>query len=226
LKTQVAIIGGGPSGLLLGQLLLRHGIDTVILERRTRTHVLSRIRAGVLERGLVDLLREAGVADRLEREGIRHDGTLISFDDEMFRVDFTRHTGHAVTVYGQTEVTRDLYAAREASGGKIEFEAEDVAIHDATGEAPYLTYRVDGAERRLDCEFIAGCDGFHGVSRAEHPDRHPPRIRKGLSLRLARHPVRDAAGRAGNPDYANSERGFALCSMRNEGSAATTSSAP
>jgi p-hydroxybenzoate 3-monooxygenase len=168
-KTQVAIIGGGPSGLLLGQLLLRHGIDSVILERRTRTHVLSRIRAGVLERGLVELMREAGVADRLEREGMRHDGTLISFDDDMFRVDFTRHTGHAVTVYGQTEVTRDLYAAREGAGAPILFETEDVTIHGADTDAPHITYSIAGEAHRLDCDFVAGCDGFHGVSRATIP---------------------------------------------------------
>jgi p-hydroxybenzoate 3-monooxygenase len=169
MKTQVAIIGGGPSGLLLGQLLCRHGIDNVILEQRTRAHVLSRIRAGVLERGLVELLREAGVADRLEREGIRHDGTLISFDDEMFRVDFTGATGHAVTVYGQTEVTHDLYVARDATGAPVHFEAEDVAIHGADSDTPHVTFRVDGAPMRIDCDFVAGCDGFHGVSRASMP---------------------------------------------------------
>jgi p-hydroxybenzoate 3-monooxygenase len=169
MRTQVAIIGGGPSGLLLGQLLLRQGIETVVLERRTRAHVLSRIRAGVLEHGLVDLLRQAGVADRLEREGIRHDGTLISFDDAMFRVDFTANTGHAVTVYGQTEVTQDLYAARETAGAPILFETEDVAIHDADRDAPFVTFTIGGETRRLDCDFVAGCDGFHGVSRADHP---------------------------------------------------------
>jgi p-hydroxybenzoate 3-monooxygenase len=170
LKTQVAIIGGGPSGLLLGQLLLRQGIDTVILERRTRAHVLSRIRAGVLERGLVDLLREAGVADRLEREGIRHDGTLLSFDDEMFRVDFTQATGHAVTVYGQTEVTRDLYAAREAAGAPIlstrprmwrsTMLTDRRAIH-------HLQHR--GAPQRLDCDFVAGATDFTGSAARPCP---------------------------------------------------------
>jgi p-hydroxybenzoate 3-monooxygenase len=193
MRTQVAIIGGGPSGLLLGQLLLRQGIETVVLERRTRAHVLSRIRAGVLEHGLVDLLRQAGVADRLEREGIRHDGTLISFDDAMFRVDFTANTGHAVTVYGQTEVTQDLYAAREAAGAPILFETEDVAIHDADRDAPFVTFTIGGETRRLDCDFVAGCDGFHGVSRADHPGNGANGVRKGLSLRLARRPVGNAA---------------------------------
>ena len=214
-KTQVAIIGGGPSGLLLGQLLSRHGIDNVILEQRTRAHVLSRIRAGVLERGLVELLREAGVADRLEREGIRHDGALISFDDEMFRVDFTGTTGHAVTVYGQTEVTHDLYAARDATGAPVHFEAEEVAIHGADSDAPHVTFRVGGAPMRIDCDVVAGCDGFHGVSRASMP-RH---IRRDFEKILP--PFGWLGVLSETPPvneeliYASSERGFALCSMRN-----------
>jgi p-hydroxybenzoate 3-monooxygenase len=216
LKTQVAIIGGGPSGLLLGQLLLRQGIDTVILERRTRAHVLSRIRAGVLERGLVDLLREAGVADRLEREGIRHDGTLLSFDDEMFRVDFAQATGHAVTVYGQTEVTHDLYAARDAAGAPIVYETEDVAIHDAQTDAPYVTFTTGGAPQRLDCAFVAGCDGFHGVSRATMPQSVRQEYEKvypfGWLGILSETPPVNA-----ELIYASSGRGFALCSMRNPG---------
>jgi p-hydroxybenzoate 3-monooxygenase len=216
LKTQVAIIGGGPSGLLLGQLLLRQGIDTVILERRTRAHVLSRIRAGVLERGLVDLLREAGVADRLEREGIRHDGTLLSFDDEMFRVDFAQATGHAVTVYGQTEVTHDLYAARDAAGAPIVYETEDVAIHDAQTAAPYVTFTTGGAPQRLDCAFVAGCDGFHGVSRATMPQSVRQEYEKvypfGWLGILSETPPVNA-----ELIYASSGRGFALCSMRNPG---------
>jgi p-hydroxybenzoate 3-monooxygenase len=215
-KTQVAIIGGGPSGLLLGQLLLRHGIDSVILERRTRTHVLSRIRAGVLERGLVELMREAGVADRLEREGMRHDGTLISFDNDMFRVDFTRHTGHAVTVYGQTEVTRDLYAAREGAGAPILFETEDVTIHGADTDAPHITYSIAGEAHRLDCDFVAGCDGFHGVSRATIPGTVLRTFEKvypfgWLGILSETPPVNEEL------IYASSERGFALCSMRNPG---------
>ena len=214
MKTQVAIIGGGPSGLLLGQLLSRHGIDNVIVEQRTRAHVLSRIRAGVLERGLVELLREAGVADRLEREGIRHDGTLISFDDEMFRVDFTGTTGHAVTVYGQTEVTHDLYAARDATGAPVHFEAEDVAIHGADSDAPHVTFRSDGVPMRIDCDFVAGCDGFHGVSRASMPREIRRDFEKiypfgWLGVLSETPPLNEEL------IYASSERGFALCSMRN-----------
>ena len=169
MKTQVAIIGGGPSGLLLAQLLHTRGIDSVVLERKTKDYVLGRIRAGVLEQGLVSLMEEAGCAERLHAEGIPHDGTVISYGDEMFRVDFTEHTGTPVMVYGQTELTRDLYVAREKDGGKIEFNVEDVVIHDADTDAPHLIYIVDGEARRLDCDFVAGCDGFHGVSRQTIP---------------------------------------------------------
>lgn len=214
-KTQVAIIGGGPSGLLLSQLLHTRGIESVVLERKTKDYVLSRIRAGVLERGLLDLMREAGVAKRMEAEGFRHDGTLISYGDEMFRVDFTEHTGHAVMVYGQTEVTRDLYAAREAAGGAIEFNVEDVVINNADTDAPYLTYNVEGEARRLDCDFIAGCDGFHGVSRQAIPLNVRREYEKvypfgWLGILSETPPVNHEL------IYANSPRGFALCSMRND----------
>ncbi|MBD3665375.1 4-hydroxybenzoate 3-monooxygenase [Sulfitobacter sp. TSTF-M16] len=215
MKTQVAIIGGGPSGLLLAQLLHVRGIESVVLERKTKDYVLARIRAGVLERGLLDLMREAGVADRMETEGIPHGGTLISYGEEMFRVDFTKHTGHAVMVYGQTEVTRDLYAAREAADGKIEFNVEDVVIHDAKSDAPYVTYSVDGDPHRIDCDFIAGCDGFHGVSRNTMPDNVRREYEKvypfgWLGILSETPPVNHEL------IYANSARGFALCSMRNE----------
>ncbi|HSF63159.1 MAG TPA: 4-hydroxybenzoate 3-monooxygenase, partial [Paracoccaceae bacterium] len=215
MKTQVAIIGGGPSGLLLAQLLHRRGIGSVVLERKTKDYVLGRIRAGVLEQGLVRLLEEAGCADRLHAEGHVHDGTLISYGDQMFRVDFTEHTGTPVIVYGQTEVTRDLYAAREAAGGIIEYEVEDVVIHGADGDAPSVTYTVGGEARRIDCDYIAGCDGFHGVSRQAIPLTVRREYEKvypfgWLGILSATPPV--------NPEliYANSPRGFALCSMRNE----------
>ncbi|MDG1353638.1 MAG: 4-hydroxybenzoate 3-monooxygenase [Sulfitobacter sp.] len=215
MKTQVAIIGGGPSGLLLAQLLHTRGISSVVLERKTKSYVLSRIRAGVLEQGLVKLMEEVGCAERLHAEGIPHDGTLISYGDEMFRVDFTEHTGTPVMVYGQTEVTRDLYAAREKAGGAIEFNVEDVVIHGADTDTPHVTYTVDGEARRLGCDFIAGCDGFHGVSRQTIPldvrreyEKVYPFGWLGILSRTP--PVNHEL------IYANSPRGFALCSMRNE----------
>lgn len=215
MQTQVVIIGGGPSGLLLSQLLHVRGIHSVVLERKTKSYVLSRIRAGVLERGLLGLLREAGVADRMEREGLPHDGTLISYGDEIFRVDFTEHTGHAVMVYGQTEITRDLYRAREEANGTIEFEVEDVEIHGADTDAAFVTYTVGGEERRIECDFIAGCDGFHGVSRQAIPLDVRQEYEKiypfgWLGILSETPPVADEL------IYASSERGFALCSMRNE----------
>ncbi|KJZ19032.1 4-hydroxybenzoate 3-monooxygenase [Loktanella sp. S4079] len=215
MKTQVLIIGGGPSGLLLSQLLYTRGIDSIVLERKTKDYVLGRIRAGVLERGLLDLMREAGVADRMEKEGFPHDGTLISYDDEIFRVDFSEHTGHAVMVYGQTEVTRDLYEAREKANGKIEYNVENVVIHDADSDAPYVTYDIGGEARRVDCDFIAGCDGFHGVSRQAIPLDVRKEYEKiypfgWLGILSETPPVNHEL------IYANSSRGFALCSMRNE----------
>ncbi len=214
MKTQVVIIGGGPSGLLLSQLLYTRGIESVVLERKSKDYVLSRIRAGVLEQGLLGLLEQAGCADRMRKEGLPHDGTLISYGDEMFRIDFTEHTGTPVMVYGQTEVTRDLYSAREAAGGQIEFNVEDVVINDATTDSPYVTYVVDGKSRRLTCDFIAGCDGFHGVSRKTIPEDVRTEYEKvypfgWLGILSETPPVNHEL------IYANSDRGFALCSMRN-----------
>ena len=215
MKTQVAIIGGGPSGLLLSQLLHVHGIESVVLERQTKDYVLGRIRAGVLEQGLVGLMREAGCAQRMETEGFTHDGTLISYMDQVFRVDFTEHTRTPVVVYGQTEVTRDLYAAREKAGGLIEFEVEHVVINDAKQDKPYVTYEVAGEKRRIDCDFVAGCDGFHGVSRQAIPLDVRREYEKvypfgWLGILSETPPVNHEL------IYANSERGFALCSMRND----------
>ena len=214
MKTQVVIIGGGPSGLLLSQLLHRRGIDSIVLERKTKDYVLGRIRAGVLERGLLALMKEASVSERMEAEGFVHDGTLISYGDEMFRVDFTERTGHPVMVYGQTEVTRDLYEAREKAGGQIEFNVEDVVIHGAQSDAPYVTYSVEGGARRIDCDYVAGCDGFHGVSRKTIPEDVRREYEKvypfgWLGILSETPPVNHEL------IYANSPRGFALCSMRN-----------
>lgn len=214
MRTQVAIIGGGPSGLLLGRLLQRKGVDTVILERKTREYVLSRIRAGVLEVGFVNLMREAGISERLDAEGFTHDGTVISYPEGQFRIDFEDLTGSCVVIYGQTEVTRDLYDAHEAAGSQIEFNVENVTIHEADGSTPYVTYNVDGEERRIDCDFIAGCDGFHGVSRQTIPLSARKTYEKvypfgWLGILSETPPIHDEL------IYASSDRGFALCSMRN-----------
>ena len=214
MRTQVAIIGAGPAGLLLGQLLSRAGIDNVIIERRSADYVLSRIRAGVLEQGMVDLLHEAGVGERLDREGLVHDGFALAYHGVLHRLDLKELSGgRTVTVYGQTEVTRDLIEARHELGRPTIYEAEDVALHDIDGASPRVTFRAEGQARELRCDFIAGCDGYHGVSRRSVP---PAALRSfervypfgWLGLLVDRPPA------AHELVYAHHERGFALCSMR------------
>ncbi|NNE89463.1 MAG: 4-hydroxybenzoate 3-monooxygenase [Silicimonas sp.] len=215
MRTQVCIIGGGPSGLLLSQILHRAGIDTVVLERQSRAHVLSRIRAGVLEEGSTSVLRKAGVDTRMDREKIRHEGTLLSARNRSFRVDFTQHTGKAVYVYGQTEVTADLYAARDAMGGVIIDSVSNVMPHDLEGETPFVTYEKDDTEHRINCDLVVGCDGFHGVSRQQIPTSVRREYERAypfgwLGVLSETPPVSHEL------IYANHSRGFALCSQRND----------
>jgi p-hydroxybenzoate 3-monooxygenase len=213
-RIQVAIVGAGPSGLLLGQLLARAGVDAVILERQTAEHVLGRIRAGVLEQVCVDLLDEIGVGERMHREGLVHGGFEILWQGRRRRIDMQRLTGgKSVTVYGQTELTRDLMDARRQAGLPTVYEASDVAVHDLEGRRPRVTFQKDGATHELACDFIAGCDGFHGVCRASIPRSAITEYEKvfpfgWLGLLSDTPPV--------SPEliYINSPRGFALCSMR------------
>jgi p-hydroxybenzoate 3-monooxygenase len=212
-RTQVAIIGAGPSGLMLGQLLHRAGIDTVILERRAPDYVLGRIRAGVLEHGTVDVLEMAGVADRLHAESLIHDGVELLHDGERIRIDFTQHVDKGIVVYGQTEVTRDLMEARSAAGALTVYEAESVALHDVQGHKPRVSYIHRGEKREIECDFIAGCDGFHGVSRQTIPESARNEF-------LLAYPFGWIGVLADVPPawdeliYSRSERGFALASMR------------
>lgn len=214
MRTQVAIIGGGPSGLLLSQLLNRAGIATVVLERRSRAHVLSRIRAGVLEQGTVDLLRRAGAGARLAQEGVPHHGCLFAGGGDLFRVDFGRACGRHVTLYGQTEVTRDLYAAQDGLGATILHEVADVSLHDLQSAHPRVTFTHEGQPRTLTCDHVAGCDGFHGVCRPSIPAAVRTEFGKvypfgWLGVLARTPPVADEL------IYARHPRGFALCSLRN-----------
>jgi p-hydroxybenzoate 3-monooxygenase len=214
MKTQVAIIGAGPSGLLLGQLLQRKGIDNIIIEQRSEDYVLSRIRAGVLEQGMVDLLREAGVDERMDLEGEEHEGFHMSFDNRLARVDLKHYSGgKTVMVYGQTEVTRDLMDARKAAGAESVYEAEDVALKGIDTDQPTVTFSKNGEHVTLECDYIAGCDGYHGISRKTAPKdvlkTHERIYPFGWLGVLSDTPPVDE-----ELIYANHERGFALCSMR------------
>ena len=214
MRTKVAIIGAGPAGMLLGHLLARAGIDAVIVERRDRAYVEARVRAGVLEQVAVDLMDRLGLGARMHREGLVHEGTNLAHDGGMFRIDMKALTGGStVMVYGQQEVMRDLFDAAPDRGVQVVFDADDVALHGLDGTSPHVTWRKDGAEQRLDCDFVAGCDGYHGVSRGSIPayvlkefERVYPFGWLGILAEVppANHEL----------IYSNHERGFALASMR------------
>jgi p-hydroxybenzoate 3-monooxygenase len=215
MRTQVAIIGGGPSGLLLSQLLNKAGIATVVLERQSRDYVLARIRAGVLEQGMVDLLHRAGCGARMQAEGKPHAGCYLSTEAGMFNVSFQESCGKSVMVYGQTEVTRDLYAAQDAIGATILHQVSDVVLHDLKADAPYVTFHQNGEDQRLDCDFIAGCDGFHGVSRPSIPEsvrKEYERVYPFGWLGI----LSETPPACEELVYANHPRGFALASMRSD----------
>ena len=216
MKTQVCIIGGGPSGLMLSQLLHLQGIETVVLERQSREYVLSRIRAGVLENGFTKLMRQAQCGERMDKEGEVHDGFFIAHEGKLDRVDLHKYSnGNSVMVYGQTELTRDLYEARDRMNGIVIHNAEDVQPHDVKGVKPYVTYRKDNAECRIDCDYVIGADGFHGVSRKSIPPDVLKEYEKvypfgWLGVLSRTKPV--------SPEliYAKHDRGFALCSLRSQ----------
>ncbi len=216
MKTQIAIIGGGPSGLMLSQLLDINGIDNIVLEKHSREYVLGRIRAGVLEHGFAQLMREAQCGERMDAEGEIHEGFYIAAGEHQRRVDLAGHTGgSSVIVYGQTELTRDLYEAREKMNGKVIHNVEDVALHNLEGPASYVTFRDGDGDNRIDCDYIIGADGFHGPSRQAIPKsvlREYEKVYPFGWLGVL------SETRPASPElvYSNSERGFALCSLRSQ----------
>lgn len=216
MKTQVAIVGAGPAGMMLGHMLKQAGIDCLVLERRDRTYVEGRVRAGVLEQTTVSILEDLGLADRLKREGLPHDGFAISCDGRQFRIDMAGLTGGSrVTVYGQQEVMKDLFDAAPDRGLEVVFDAEDVTLHDIDSDTPSVTWAKDGRSHRIECAFIAGCDGFHGISR----DAIPASVKSDYEKA---YPFGWLGILAEVPPcsheliYASHERGFALASMRSQ----------
>ncbi|CAM03306.1 p-hydroxybenzoate 3-monooxygenase [Saccharopolyspora erythraea NRRL 2338] len=214
-RTRVAVVGAGPSGLLLSHLLHTQGIDSVVLERRSREHVESRVRAGMLEQGVADLIRQAGVGARMDREGFVHDGFELRIGDRRHRVSLTGLTGRTVCMYGQQELVKDLIRARTEAAATLHFGVEDVKLHGLTGDAPVVRCTIDGEPTEITCDFVAGCDGFHGVSRRSVPasalsvyEHEYPFAWLGVLARMP--PV------ASELVYSAHERGFALYSMRTE----------
>jgi p-hydroxybenzoate 3-monooxygenase len=213
MRTQVTIIGGGPAGLLLSHMLAGEGIDSIVVERQTRAHVLKRIRAGVLEAGTVELLRAVGLGGRMDREGHSHDGAAIAWAGrDRFFIDTRKHTGKAMMAYGQTAITEDLYRARDAVGGTIIDEVTSVRLEDVTSDTPSVHFEKNGRTERIDCDYVAGCDGFHGISRQSIPATHLRTFEKTypfgwLGIMSQTPPLPDIV-------YGHHERGFALASMR------------
>ena len=196
IRTQVGIVGAGPAGLMLGHLLHLSGIDSVIIEDRAQDYVIERVRAGVLEQGAVDLLIDSGVGGRLQREGLSHDGIFINVFGKRRRIDFPALTGRRITVYGQNEVVKDLIAARVATGRSLLFEVAGVSVHDFDSKQPKIRFTGNREPCEIRCDFIAGCDGFHGICRPSI-ESYVPDLRTCLSLRMAGHPGPCAALIAG-----------------------------